>query len=404
MTPLDFRNIRIIYRKELLDIIRDRRTIISMIVIPLVMMPLMMLLVSSIVMKELEKIEASTFTVMVVHPERASGIMDVLRDVDNLEVLDLMDRDQAEILVREGDIEAAVVLPASGLSNEGDVPEIEVLVNESSEHSSTAGRRVRSALLDWREAIAKERIEDLGAPETVIKPFEILRSNVATGEQMTGQFLGMLLPYIMILLTMQGAIYPAIDLTTGEKERSTLETLLASAATRLEIVLGKYFTVMTASLVSATMALISMAFVIGFGFTSFDTPNGQDLGFALSVSPLAISLALAMMIPLAALFSSLLMTIAIFAKSNREAQSYLVPLMMAVIVPAMMSMISTTGVSSNQAWIPVLNVSLVMKEILSGNIDWPLIGTALFSTTLYALAGIFVTMRVFQRESVLFRV
>jgi sodium transport system permease protein len=111
-----------------------------------------------------------------------------------------------------------------------------------------------------------------------------------------------------------------------------------------------------------------------------------------------------MILPLTALFAALLMTICISAKSSREAQSYVTPLMFVIIIPAMMSMLPGFEPSAAQAWIPVMNVSLVMKQVLSGTMNWELIGTTIGSTLLYAAIGIFITTRVFQREEVLFKV
>ena len=98
--------------------------------------------------------------------------------------------------------------------------------------------------------MGRKLLELYKTPETVLKPFDWKEENVATGEQMGGKILGSILPYLMILLTLQGGIYAAIDLTAGEKEKATLETLLVSAASRFDIVMGKFLTVMTISIIS----------------------------------------------------------------------------------------------------------------------------------------------------------
>ncbi len=397
------KNIGLVYHKEILDILRDRRTVMSMIVVPLVLFPLLMIVMGSIITSQVQELENQQYSVLIVGMENDPELVARLSDSENLDVQELNGDENAEYLVQEGLVETVLLIPPMQAEGSEEAPEVMILANFSREQSQIASRRVRDELEAYRQVKVEELLDREGVSTSILEPFKITRENVATGEQMTGQLLGTMLPYMLILLTLNGGLYPAVDLTAGEKERGTLETVLVSAASRFEIVLGKFFTVMTASLITAFISFVSFSLVFGYGFTMM-TASATDLGFEFSISPLAVLLSLAMVIPLSAFFSSLLMTISIFAKSSREAQSYVVPLIFIVILPAMMSMMPGSGAESNQAWIPVVNVSLVMKDILTGSIDWSMVIITIASTTLYALAGIFVTMRVFQRESVLFRI
>jgi len=204
---------------------------------------------------------------------------------------------------------------------------------------------------------------------------------------------------MIILLSIMGAMYPAIDLTAGEKERGTLETLLVSPVGRMEMVLGKFLTIMTASLSTATLSLLSLYVTVSSGMMMTAAEE-----MTMTINPGALISLILMMIPLAGLFSALLMTIAVFARSYREAQTYISPLMIVAILPAMASLIPGISPDLQMALIPVLNVSMTLKEVLMGRFDFVLIMVTALSTMVYAAFAIFISFRMFQKESVLFRV
>ena len=212
---------------------------------------------------------------------------------------------------------------------------------------------------------------------------------------------GSFLPYIVILMALTGAMYPAIDLTAGEKERGTLETLLVSSVNRIDIVLGKFLTVFTASIVTATLAVGSMA-VTGMGLLGTASEVASEFNF--SIEPLGVFLMVMAMVPLGAIFASLLMTLSLFAKSYREAQSYITPLMFVVIIPAMASLMPDTELNKELAFVPVLNVSMMMKDALMGNIDPGSLVMTMVVNLVLAACGLLLVLRMFQRESVLFRI
>jgi sodium transport system permease protein len=393
-----------IWRKEMLDLIRDKRTLMSMILVPLLLVPLMMLLAGSIAYMSGKDLEARKLNIAIINGDNAPTIVNVISENgEKFNFLDLNDNVlAAQTMLEEGDIQAVIIIGEGKIDiNNPPVP-VTVMAMKNKEVSSIALRKIEKILNDLRDELVEARIQSIGAPENILNPFEIITENIASDDQMVAAALGSILPYVLILMTITGAMYPAIDMTAGEKERGTIETLLASPAKRIEIVFGKYFAIMTASIVSAIISLTSMALVTSYGTTLLGSQLGESLNFSIKLGPLF--LAIAMMIPLAAFFSALLMTIAIFAKSTREAQSYLTPVMMLVIIPAMMSMMPGSEASAQQAWIPVVNVSLVMRDILNSSIDPVNLGITLLSTTLYALVMIFLTVKVFERESVLFRV
>ncbi len=403
MKLFSLRNVSLVYRKELLDIIRDRRTLISMILVPLLMIPLVTIGFGSLMEKQQKSLENQVYRVFVIHTVQWMDLYTKLLATENLIIEDYGDNlGAARTMLKDGKIQVVLLLPPERPDRNLGIASFTILVDQSNERSSIAAKKLKERLEEIRRQETAARLKEMNVPETVLTPFAWEEENVASDEEMIGMILGLLLPYMMIILTMSGGTYPAIDLTAGEKERSTLETLLVSPVGRVEVVLGKFFTVMTTALVTAAISLISLAVMMGYGFTTFMTNQVEGISFSINLGYLL--LALGMMIPLTALLASLLLTVAIFAKSTREAQSYIVPLYILLIFPAMMSMMPGTTLTKEQVWIPIINIALAMKSILMGSPDVGNILLVLLAMTIYAAVGIFITIRVFQREQVLFRV
>jgi len=230
-----------------------------------------------------------------------------------------------------------------------------------------------------------------------------------------GNIVGGMIPYIFILLCFTGAMYPAMDLTAGEKERGTLETILCSPVARTDLVLGKFLVVLAASLGTVVISLLSMGatFLIGgmllaksdVGAAAMAAAkSGAAQGFTLpTIDPAGTLMVLAMVLPVAVLFSAILMAVSLFAKSMKEAQSYVSPLIIVVILPAMMGMLPGVELNARLALVPILNLALVSKELVSGVFHWNYIALIFGSTCLYAAVALAACVRMFNREQVLFR-
>ncbi len=389
-----------IWRKELLDIVRDKRTLISMVVIPILLMPLMMVGMGLIIASTMQSLQERTYQVAVVGEMEGSDFGAVLAEMERMDFIEY-DEEVARALLEEGGVEVVVLLPRSNVSDLNS-PEIRILSRQNKETSGLASSRIVKHLEKYRERLVDERVAMLDAPANLLEPFILEEENIATDEQMATSALASFLPYVLILMTLSGAVYPAIDMTAGEKERATLETLLATPVGRLEIVIGKFTAIMTTSIISAMLSLGSLIAAMEFGANLFNMQMGESISF--SFAPLHILYAVCMMVPLAAMFSALLMTICLFAKGTREAQSYVTPMMFVVIVPAMMSIMPGSEGTVQKAWMPIVNVSLVLKDMLNGTLVVQNVAITLLSTVLYAGLALAISVKVFERENVLFRV
>jgi len=187
-----------------------------------------------------------------------------------------------------------------------------------------------------------------------------------------------------------------------------METLLCSPVARGDIVLGKFMMVLTGSVAAMAMSLVSLALtaaVAGVLLPGGEATAGAEVGGGAlpTIDPLGLLGVVAMVLPAAVFFSAVIFTVALFAKSYKEAQSYVAPMMIVVILPAVVGMLPGIDLNLRLALVPILNLSLVCKEMLSGVWNWHYIGLIMGSTCVYAAGALALAVRMFKRESVMFR-
>lgn len=402
---MSLRNVGVVYRKELMDSLRDRRTLISMIIVPILIMPLltigMGILMSEIVGKAKQQIPK----VMILGGGDSPQIMAQLAALKDIEIVPARPDYADEISNKQ--IRAAIEIPPGfdAAIQAGRQVTLKIDDYQGDLNSGIAADNLRKELSDYRDATVRRRLESRNLPESLITPFDITEQNVASPEKVTGAEIGGIIPYIVILLCLTGAMYPAIDLTAGEKERGTMETILSSPVSRLHLVLGKFLMVFTASLSTAALAVASMGVSFGIGKRMLMSmaSGGDSNALQLSVNLKSVLAVFGMVVPLAVLFSAALLAISLCAKSYKEAQSYISPLIPIVIIPAVISLLPGVDLNAHLALIPVLNTSLVSKEIITGTYHWKLIALIFASSCVYAAAALAIAVKLFQREDVLFR-
>jgi sodium transport system permease protein len=402
---MSLRNIGIVYRKELVDSLRDRRTLISMIVVPLLVMPLLTIgmgvlsiALVGVAMREVPK-------VMILGGEDSPNVVAELNKMKDLQIVPAK-LDYAEEISNKK-IRAAVEIPAGFEAKlaAGDSSTINIYMYEGELKSGFGADRLQKFFRELRDRSIREQLQARNLPENLAHPFDILETNVAPPEKVGGAVLGGLVPYFVILLCLTGAMYPAMDLTAGEKERGTIETLLCSPVSRTHLVLGKFLMVLTASIATAILAITSMALSFGAGKQMLlsITKGASDPALQITITAKGLVAIFIVVLPLAVFFSAALLALSIFAKSFKEAQSYISPLMIVIVMPAIASLLPGVELSPALALIPVLNTSLVGKEIITGTFHWNLIAMIFLSSSIYAGIAIFIAVKLFQREDVLFR-
>jgi sodium transport system permease protein len=393
-------NIGIVYRKELLEALRDRRTLISTILVPILLFPILTVGVGFLIADLIEKADREPARIVVLGGTDSPSIVSSLAKSKNLILVS--EPGNYVDLISNKKIRAAVEIPPGLQSGAGtEYSPVKIYMYSGDLKSTTAAKRIEDFFNEYRDNLARDRLTAYKLPASFLKPFDIKQQNVVSEEKVAGETVGGIIPYLVIIMCLTGAMYPAMDLTAGEKERATMETILSSPISRTHLVLGKFLLVLTASLVTAALSVTSM------GVSSWVIQHFQDqsAGSAMHIK-IGLGAVLAVFLvalPLAVMFSAALLTIALFAKSYKEAQSYISPLMIVVIVPAVAAMLPGVELTPRLSLVPILNVSLLCKDLISGNYHWNSIALIFLSTCLYGGAAIFIAVKMFQRESVLFR-
>ena len=395
----------IVYRKELTDSLRDRRTVISMVVVPLLLMPMLTIGMGVLSVALVGRAMKEVPGIMILGGEDSPRVMAELRQLKDVRIVPAKPDYADEISNKE--IRAAVEIPEDFDAKlaAGETAIVKIYKYEGELKSGFGADRLQRFFREWRDRIVREHLEARQLPETLARPFDIVEKNVAAPEKVGGALLGGIVPYFVILLCLTGAMYPAMDLTAGEKERGTIETILCSPVSRTHLVLAKFLMVLTASIATAVLSIFSMAVSFGAGkrlLLAF-TYGATDSALQITITGKAIVSIFFVVLPLAVFFSAALLALSLFAKSFKEAQSYISPLMIVAVLPAVAALLPGVDLTPALALVPVLNTSLVSKEIIAGTYHWNLIALIFLSSSVYAAATLAIAVKLFQREDVLFR-
>jgi sodium transport system permease protein len=300
-------------------------------------------------------------------------------------------------------IEATPVKDASGLYDDGDLFEICFYHMSSSTTSNNAYSNAKEVLSAYSDKLRDEAFAEVyDDAEFVLKPIEIHSESISSNEENAGSLIGMILPFILIISILTGAIYPAIDATAGERERGTLETIMTLPVKKSQIMISKFLSVSTIAVFSAILNLLSMFGMVlimmqivdlqGLGFANFD--------FSLFV-PAFISLLLCL--PIFSMFASAVsLCICIFARSFKEANNITSPILIVFMFAAMASILPTIELNYKTAVIPVTNIALLIKSVFSLDYDFKLVAIVLFTNLAYCVLMVILMSVLFSSEEVLF--
>jgi sodium transport system permease protein len=392
-----------IFRKELIDSLRDRRTIMAMIVVPLLMFPLLMGISSRMMISQMKKAQEKVLKVGLLTHGNAESFRKGLLEKKDITVVESLSSDSGQALVRSDSLNAFILFAedfdrqVARLQAGGVVVFVKVAEESGSEIEK---ERVLALLRDFERDLQASRFRKMGYDETIVKTIDLREENLASAKEKLAQVIGGFLPYLFIIFCFMGSMYPAIDLASGEKERGTLETLLTSPVTHFQVLLGKFGVVVLTGLVSAAVSIFGL--YIGVR-QAHDIPP-EFITLVLSILEWkTIVLVLSLLAPLTVFFAAVLLSLSIMAKTFKEAQSIISPLTIVVIVPAFIGLMPGMALNSRTALIPILNVSLATKAIIAGNATVPLMLEVYLSLIVLAVLSLWICSMLFRRESVLFR-
>jgi len=389
-----------ILRKEFREIFRDRRTVISVIIGPLIVTPGIFAVMGVAIGKKVEAAKLEVYTVGIVAPQSAPKIADALGKTPGLQIATITAAD-AEKQIKDRKLSAVAVLPADAevKIEAGNTVPVQILEDAGSETSRGAAGRIQESLSRFGTQLITRRLRDNNLPADYATPFVVTEKPIEQGGSTAMMILSQMLPYILILSAFTGAIYAAFDQVAGEKERGTLETLLVSPASRRDIVLGKFGAVVGVCLISSMLAIIGfmLPFITHLKVFDFLTQGNIHL------QPTAIGVILLVLLPLSVLFAGLLLAVSTFARNQKEAQTYLGSLFPIIAIPSVLSMVIGDNAGMGVALIPILNASIIIKQALNGTYNPTFIIVAFAASAAYAALALLFAMRLFQKESVLIK-
>jgi ABC-2 type transport system permease protein/sodium transport system permease protein len=294
--------------------------------------------------------------------------------------------DDFESMLRAGRIDVGVrVIEKDGMSL------FELTYEDASPNSLRALKFVVDRFRAVNKQFGRRALRELGRPGL---PAEFERKRISSSSS-GGVSLAVVLPLILLLMTITGAVYPSIDLTAGERERGTLEALIAAPVPRLALLVAKYFAVVVVAQLTAIMNLIAMTLtIIASGLSQYLFPGGE-------FSLLVVLQIMGLLFLFAAFFSAVLLVITSVARSFKEAQAYLIPVMMLSIAPGIVSLAGDIELAKWYA-VPLLNMVLFARDLIEGNVD-PMSGAKTILTTLvYTMAAVALAARLFGADAVLY--
>ncbi len=389
-----------VFRKELIDTLRDGRTIFAIFVFPFLLYPALLMLMGYIQSKNDEEAKAFSVRVGIVGAAQFPAASEKVAAVEGVTVVPF---DQEPATYDAADVQALLVLPPdlAGMIARGDSVKVELRYKDADNKSSETAKRLKPAMDEVRQALTLEWAKSRGANATAPPALTVERKDISSKKELGGYIAALLIPYLLIFMVAAGAMQTAIDATTGEKERSTLETILASAATRAELVIGKVMAVLAASLTGAVTGILGLW--LSFGVLAAHLTVMKSQALELSVSPEKMLLLFLTLLPAAIFLSAILVAIGCFARSMREGQTYATYVYMASVFLGLSSFTQSESVPLKQFFVPILNTALLQREILTDTVQASHAFAAIGSSSLLAALMIVIAVRLFSNEQVLFR-
>lgn len=397
-----------VYLKELLELSRDRKTLMFVILLPILIFPVIFGLLGLVAAQVTASAQAEEHRYVIINADKAPDFAEQLFYHKNFKRVtsDLTEPEALRQAIRAGEFDVAVIIPADFDAGAEAMQQSQwTVIYNTAPVLDLIGNYLKDVLKQYSRQLQSARFEAVGIDavqmEAMLEPVKLQKVSTAENREDLGEKLGGWIAYLLVPLCFMGCSYPAIDIGAGEKERGTLETLLICPISRSSLVLGKFMTVLTTGLATALITVLSFG---GWGYLIGSLAGVDVVAKAMAALGIVdLLLILAMLIPLTMIFASALLSLSIYARSFKEAQNYIGPMSILVFVPLALALLPGVELNWKTALIPMTNISLCIKELVKGTIDMGVLSLVIASTVV--LAGVFIAFCVswFQRERVLFR-
>ena len=395
-----FKIVKTIFKKEMIDILRDKRTLFMGIILPLILYPVIMIIMTQIMTMSMGSIDEKDINIAFEKNPSKELVSLIENQTDkNTERINIVTTNNYKKDLQDGNIDAYI-----GVKGKNKIENYKIYINSSKENSSSVNSKLEEIFTIYKDRKVKNKIEQskLDVKET-LNPVVYQTVDVAENEEVAGLVLGGILPFILIMGVLLGAIYPAIDSMAGEKERGTLETLFTLPISNLELVMGKYMAVSLCAIVTAILNVVSILMTLIYILTTGEL-TGQLIFGSLKLSSLVFPLFITIICVclFAMVVSAISMCVCSLAKSFKDAQNYITPVMFLVLIPSYVSMIPNISLDRTTAVIPVVNISLLIKSVLTNNTNLGLIALVFISNFAFVILSVIILSKMFNSEEILF--
>jgi sodium transport system permease protein len=395
-----------VFFKEVLEVMRDRRTLIFMLLMPAVVFPALILGYAKIAHNKSQQEGSRELRYALVSPDGAPLLRSVLAKEALLKPSPITSEAAAVTAIQANQLDFALVFDQGGESAiiDGRQPQLSLRYNTATVFDGV-GKRIKPLLnIAYTNALRSDRLSQMGiAPDAVAAvgtPFTLKTISTATNRQEQGEQIGALIPYLLFIMGLVASIAVAIDMGAGEKERGTLESLLLLPIARSSVVLAKFLVILSAAVISGGIGITAMGLCASYMMGS---PVGDAQSMTQYVQVPELLMLAILILPSYAMVSALLLAISFFARSHKEAATYSQQLTMLVLMPILVSMLPGIKLSDGWAMAPIINSALAIKEVVKGTITMTDLASVVASTTVVAIVLLAISVRWCKREDVLFR-
>ncbi len=388
-----------IFKKELIDTLRDRRTLMMMLVIPILIFPITLNVFVSISASFQEEAAVKTLKVGIVGDKNsyfAQQLNEIPSEMGAKTLVFFKDSASLMTELKKDSIQLGIITEKQfNQTLEAQLPARVTWYFDATEIGINERAEQYMKIIEVKAQ--QKRYDELEVDFRKVTPFQTSYQNIASDKKMVGQIAGGFLPYIFIAFGFIGCMYPAIDLFTGEKERGTIETLLTTPVARWQILFGKMMVVVLSGILASSAALLGLFISIEF----LDIVDNQEIMKIIHevLSPLFIVSMFSLLFPLTIFFAGVMIPIAVYAKTFKEAQSIITPLNIVMVLPAMVGFFPGIELNLITACIPVVNVVLATKELISGTLEFGYLALCFGVMVILALASVFVSYKQFGKET-----
>lgn len=390
------KKIGILVKKEMTEILRDKKTLIIMVLMPLILYPVLMIGLT---------IGLNFVINMQDKEEHVVGYQ--ISDADYVApIIDYYD-------THKEDLELNLSFVDSGSSSEADVwisfsgsednVKIEAEYTSTNQVSGSTESDLEDLIDNYTDAVIEQNLAEEGLTKEFLTPVTYKAVDTVSTSESIGLNMGGSIGMMLVVMILMGAFYPAVDVTAGEKERGTLETLLTLPVTNFEMIMSKFISVSVFASVTALLSLVALGGSVVFMFFAIPADSASEtLQIPLDVFLSGVPVLLIALIATALLITAFSMCFCVFAKSSKEANNYMTPVMLVVMLASMIGMIPTVELNYTFAIIPFINITLLIKQVLGQQLDIYLAFVTIMVNIAYSIITVWVLAKMYDSEDVMF--